>query len=190
VQPRTSVSTPDFPTSQNNGIALRATLADFKFSNTDTVTIPCVTYDLKTGKPNVAGPIPATSVQTEAVSITYLTFGAEVFQIQGHAFDSFGGAIGPALANAISFTSTIIQPDTCYYHYFDNNRSRVSHFDDVIGELNFRIPITIRLGLLIPFAGRVFFAPSIGLDWGVYPIGESGATITSIQPAMGIRYMP
>ncbi len=178
----------NFPTSQNNGVELRATLEDVKLDKSDIVVIPCNFYNPAGQK---IGSGPATTDQSEAISITYLTFGASFYQLQGHAFGSFGSAIGPALANAYTWNSRIITPDSCYYNYFQNSRSHISHIEnDDMANINFRIPINIRIGLLIPFAGKVFLAPSIGVNWGVYPIDENGGTVTSIQPAMGIRYLP
>jgi len=177
----------DFPAGQNNFIELRSTLEEIQFDKADIVIIPCKFYN--SAGQNV-GSGPATTEQSQTVSFTYLTLGAEFLRMDGHIFGSIGTALGPALENAYMLNSRIIIPDSCYYNYFGNSRSKTLHEEEELTDLNYRIPLTIRLGILIPFADRTYFAPSIGVNFGFFPINESGSTVTSIQPAVGIRYIP
>ena len=93
------------------------------------------------------------------------------------------------LAHKYEFTSKVIRPDSCFYDFF-GEKSHVMKQEAKLAALNFRLPISIRIGILIPVSNNVYFSPSIGLNLGVVPMNASGATITSIQPAMGLRLAP
>jgi hypothetical protein len=82
----------------------------------------------------------------------------------------------------------VITPDTCYYDFALKSRTRAH--ETPLPEMHPRVPFQIRLGLLIPFTQRMYIAPSLGINLDFFGINSSGATITSVQPAMGVRYEP
>jgi hypothetical protein len=177
----------DFPAGSNQFIAVHATLEEIDLAKEGQLKIPCNIYDYSGKK---IGPTIAMTNQSQTVSFTYLTLGADLLRQFGHGYASIGSALGPALKSGYSFSSHILEPDSCWYNFFGSSRSKTLHEESTVNNLSFRIPLTIRIGFLIPFADRTYLAPSIGVNFGFFPINESGSTVTSIQPGMGIRYMP
>ncbi len=177
----------DFPAGANQFIDFHATLEDIDLAKDGRIQIPCSFFNNAGQK---VGTGIATTDQSQKISFTYLTLGADFVRQFGNGFASIGSALGPALKSGYTFSSHILEPDSCWYNYFGNSRSKTLHEESEVSDLSFRIPLTIRIGILIPFADRTYLAPSIGINLGFFPINESGSTVTSIQPGMGIRYMP
>lgn len=168
-----------------HAVVLSANLEELQIGKRATVIIPCQYMD-KSGRAVTTSP--ATTDQEYHLSLTDFTLNAEYQFQSGHVFADGGTGGGAFLANAYKFRSTVVDPDTCYYDYATKSRSRTH--DNPLPEMHPRLPFLIRIGLLIPFTQRMYIAPSIGVNLDFLGINESGATITSVQPAMGVRYEP
>jgi hypothetical protein len=164
-----------------------ATLEELTIFREDTVIIPCEMYDTLTR--NKTSFSKAVTIQRNQLTMTDITLGAAYQYRSGHFIGSAGVAGGAFVAQNYKFHSQVIRPDSCFYNYF-TERSHAYGVDMQLPSLRPRIPFTIQIGLLIPFTNRMFFSPSIGLDLDLFGINSSGATITTVRPAVGVRYEP
>src|SRR5579883_1123899 len=128
----------DFPAGSNQFIAVHATLEDIDLAKDGQLKIPCSFFNTTGQK---VGTGIATTDQSQKISFTYLTLGADFLEQFGHGFASVGSALGPALKSGYSFSSHILDPDSCWYNYFGSSRSKTLHEESEVSNLSFRIPL-------------------------------------------------